>query len=150
MGLSNYPCAAEGVIPLIVMNTVMSVALLKNMFRSVLQAVGATTSSSSSSSSTTNTYSYYPSSYTSLFQDTTTCASSSTTSTRPRRVSITHYKSLCSKKKSVMVECCVCLTRFEANQEVSELPCKHFFHTTCLDKWFDNRHPTCPLCRSFS
>ncbi|MED6186971.1 hypothetical protein PIB30_071956 [Stylosanthes scabra] len=149
MGLSNYPCAAEGVIPLIVMNTVMSVALLKNMFRSVLQAVGATPSSS-----TTDTYNYYPSSYTSLFQDTTTTSTCASSSSRPRRVSITHYKSLCrnnnNNNKSVMVECCVCLTRFEANQEVSELPCKHFFHTSCLDKWFDNRHPTCPLCRSFS
>ncbi|XLR03496.1 hypothetical protein S83_069694 [Arachis hypogaea] len=124
------------------MNTVMSVAILKNMFRSVLQAVGATTSSDTSSS-------YYPSSYSSMFQDTTSCESSSCS--RPRSVSITHYKSLChNNNKSVMVECCVCLTGFEANQEVSELPCKHFFHTSCLDKWFDNMHTTCPLCRSFS
>ena len=144
MGLSNYPCAAEGVIPLIVMNTVMLVALLKNMFRSVLQAVGA------GSSTATTTY-YYP------YNVLDTIVSS----TRPRRVSITQYKSLChsrssmassssssSSSSSVMVECCVCLSGFEANQEVSELPCKHFFHTGCLDKWFDNRHSTCPLCRS--
>ncbi|KAL0336080.1 UNVERIFIED_CONTAM: E3 ubiquitin-protein ligase [Sesamum radiatum] len=46
------------------------------------------------------------------------------------------------------VECCVCLCRFEAEEEVSELSCKHFFHKGCLDKWFDNQHITCPLCRS--
>ncbi|XLR46866.1 hypothetical protein HN51_030927, partial [Arachis hypogaea] len=142
MGLSNYPYAAEGVIPLIVMNTVMSVAILKNMFRSVLQAVGATSSSDTASSD-------YPT-YISMFEDTTSCESSGCS--RPRRVSITQYKSLChnNNNKSVMLECCVCLTGFEANQEVSELPCKHFFHTSCLDKWFDNWHTTCPLCRSFS
>ena len=41
MGLSNFHSLAEGVLPVLVMNTVMSVALLKNMLRSVFQVVGA-------------------------------------------------------------------------------------------------------------
>ena len=41
MGLSNFHSPAEGVLPVLVMNTVMSVALLKNMLRSVFQVVGA-------------------------------------------------------------------------------------------------------------
>ncbi|CAK7332543.1 unnamed protein product [Dovyalis caffra] len=41
MGLSSFPIAAEGVLPVLVMNTVLSVALLKNMVRSVLQVMGA-------------------------------------------------------------------------------------------------------------
>ncbi|KAK6160280.1 hypothetical protein DH2020_003661 [Rehmannia glutinosa] len=40
MGLSNFPSPGEGVLPLIVMNTVMSVALVKNKLRSVLQVGG--------------------------------------------------------------------------------------------------------------
>ncbi|KAJ1376014.1 Zinc finger, RING-type [Sesbania bispinosa] len=130
MGLSNFPCSAEGVLPVLVMNTVLSVALLKNMFRSMLQVIGG---------------SYYspPSSDESHIDEIESCS-------RERRVSISQYKSLCHSigRKMVMVECCVCLCGFEANQEVSELPCKHFFHRGCLDKWFDNKHTTCPLCRS--
>lgn len=40
MGLSNFPSPAEGVLPVLVMNTVLSVALLKNMVRSVIQVMG--------------------------------------------------------------------------------------------------------------
>ncbi|XP_057776798.1 probable E3 ubiquitin-protein ligase XERICO [Salvia miltiorrhiza] len=109
MGLSNFPSPAEGVLPLLVMNTVMSVALVKNKLRSVLQAVGGGGAAEEA-----------------------------------RRVSITRYGCLCREA----VECCVCLCKFEAEEEVSELSCKHFFHKPCLDKWFDNQHITCPLCRS--
>ncbi|KAL9270674.1 E3 ubiquitin-protein ligase-like protein [Drosera capensis] len=48
------------------------------------------------------------------------------------------------------MECCVCLCCFEAEDEVSELPCKHYFHKGCVEKWFDGgdrRSTTCPLCR---
>ncbi|XP_020212853.1 probable E3 ubiquitin-protein ligase XERICO [Cajanus cajan] len=127
MGLSNFPSASEGVLPVLVMNTVVSVAVLKNMFRSMLQVVAGTGTGTTSSSYSPN-----------IQQD---CSCS-----HPRRVSITHYDSLCHAVP--LVECCVCLSAFEANQEVSQLPCKHFFHRGCLDKWFRNKHATCPLCRS--
>ncbi|KAK2389477.1 RING-type E3 ubiquitin transferase [Trifolium repens] len=134
MGLSNFPYAAEGVVPVLVMNTVLSMVLLKNMFRSMLQVVGCT-------SSITNSPNIDE-------QEEEEISNNS----RERRVSITHYKSLCYNRtnigRSPMLECCVCLSGFEANQEVSELPCKHFFHRGCLDKWFDNKHTSCPLCRS--
>ncbi|KAK2983320.1 hypothetical protein RJ640_016058 [Escallonia rubra] len=42
MGLPSFPSPPEGgVLPLLVMNTVLSVALLKNMVRHVLHVVGA-------------------------------------------------------------------------------------------------------------
>ena len=41
MGLLNFPSAAEGVLHVLVMNTVLSVALLKNVLRFMLQVVGA-------------------------------------------------------------------------------------------------------------
>ncbi|CAJ1854273.1 unnamed protein product [Sphenostylis stenocarpa] len=138
MGLSNFPTASEGVLPVLVINTVLSVAVLKNMFRSMLQVVGGSSSSGSSTSSFSPNVEH-----------------ESHESARERRVSITEYKALSGRRSSesgwrgvAMVECCVCLCRFEGNQEVSELPCKHYFHRGCLDKWFDNKHATCPLCRS--
>ncbi|KAG4920100.1 hypothetical protein AAZX31_18G013400 [Glycine max] len=132
MGLSNFPSASEGVLPVLVINTVLSVAVLKNMFRSMLQVVLGGSAAANGSN---------------IEHD------ESSSSSWERRVSITQYKSLCHSHdiggtSMAMVECCVCLCRFEANQEVSELPCKHYFHRGCLDKWFDNKHTTCPLCRS--
>ena len=148
MGLSNFPTAAEGVLPVLVMNTVLSVALLKNMVRSVLQVMGGANYMSSPNVDEED----HPDEF------------SSSEASRERRISITQFKSLChnsyyepktsssdgnnTNNNNNMVECCVCLCRFEADEEVSELSCKHFFHKGCLEKWFDNKHETCPLCRS--
>ncbi|KAG4934751.1 hypothetical protein JHK85_049670 [Glycine max] len=112
MGLSNFPSASEGVLPVLVINTVLSVAVLKNMFRSMLQVVLGGSAAANGSN---------------IEHD------ESSSSSWERRVSITQYKSLCHSHdiggtSMAMVECCVCLCRFEANQEVSELPCKHYFH----------------------
>ncbi|KAI9170037.1 hypothetical protein LWI28_021452 [Acer negundo] len=148
MGLSNFPGAAEGVLPLLVMNTVLYVALLKKMVRSVLQVIGCATWSITSSSSTGlssveegNLDIFYSNSSESS-------GSSSSREIRRRGVSITQFKSLCKDQTAATMECCVCLSGFQVDEEVSELSCKHFFHKGCLDKWFDNNHTTCPLCRS--
>jgi RING/U-box domain-containing protein len=131
MGLSSFPGAAEGVLPVLVMNTVLSVALLKSMVRSVLQlVVGANW--------TPPDYEEEPDEY-------------RRENARERRISITQFKSLNQNDggaRNSAMECCVCLCGFEAEEEVSELSCEHFFHRGCLDKWFDNIHATCPLCRS--
>ncbi|KAF3946250.1 hypothetical protein CMV_027463 [Castanea mollissima] len=116
MGLSNFPSPAEGVLPVLVMNTILSVAFLKNMVRSLLQVMGATASDQNPSN---------------LEEDPDGCVQNA----RERRISITQFKSLCQN-------------RFEAEEEVSELSCKHFFHKGCLETWFDNKHTTCPICRS--
>ncbi|XP_022734291.1 probable E3 ubiquitin-protein ligase XERICO [Durio zibethinus] len=166
MGLSNFPSAAEGVLPVLVMNTVLSVAFLKNMVRSLLEVVGATGSSSTSSNLDIEDSDGYL---------------EEIMNARERRISITQFKSLCQDRSSLSsssssscdgsaiagisdccsssssgdgsgwantVECCVCLCGFEVDEEVSELSCKHFFHKGCLEKWFGNKHSTCPLCRS--
>ncbi|XP_023523084.1 probable E3 ubiquitin-protein ligase XERICO [Cucurbita pepo subsp. pepo] len=137
MGLSNFPPSAEGVLllPVLVMNTVMSMAFLKNLVRSVIQMMSA----SGNPSSSEEEFDWE--------------------NGRERRISITQFKSLGqsfnnggtekgSASRCAMAECCVCLCGFEADEEVSELSCKHFFHKACLSKWFDNKHITCPLCRS--
>ncbi|CAA2983618.1 E3 ubiquitin- ligase RING1-like [Olea europaea subsp. europaea] len=43
-------------------------------------------------------------------------------------------------------ECPICLTEYELNGEVKEMPCKHKFHSDCIDKWL-RVNGSCPVCR---
>ncbi|TPX35597.1 hypothetical protein SeLEV6574_g08177 [Synchytrium endobioticum] len=42
--------------------------------------------------------------------------------------------------------CAICLTDYETNEEVTELPCEHAYHTECIRRWL-KAHVRCPLCR---
>jgi len=41
--------------------------------------------------------------------------------------------------------CSICLNDYEVKDELRTLPCTHFFHSACIDRWLSN-HTTCPLC----
>jgi len=46
--------------------------------------------------------------------------------------------------------CCLCLDTFNEDDEVRLLPCKHYFHTACIDGWFTAQRfmpRSCPQCR---
>ncbi|XP_030491141.2 E3 ubiquitin-protein ligase At4g11680 [Cannabis sativa] len=43
-------------------------------------------------------------------------------------------------------ECCICLSAYDDEAEVRELPCRHHFHCSCIDKWL-HINATCPLCK---
>ncbi|CAA0821340.1 RING/U-box superfamily protein [Striga hermonthica] len=43
--------------------------------------------------------------------------------------------------------CCICLTKYANNDELRELPCSHFFHKECVDKWL-KINASCPLCKA--
>lgn len=43
-------------------------------------------------------------------------------------------------------ECCICLCPYDDGDELRELPCRHHFHSTCIDKWL-HINATCPLCK---
>ncbi|CAH9099688.1 unnamed protein product [Cuscuta europaea] len=43
--------------------------------------------------------------------------------------------------------CCICLAKYVNNEELRELPCSHFFHKDCVDKWLKINN-TCPLCKA--
>lgn len=42
--------------------------------------------------------------------------------------------------------CCICLAKYVDNEDLRELPCKHFFHKECVDKWL-TINALCPLCK---
>uniref|UniRef100_A0A0A9DGL0 RING-type domain-containing protein n=1 Tax=Arundo donax TaxID=35708 RepID=A0A0A9DGL0_ARUDO len=43
--------------------------------------------------------------------------------------------------------CCVCLARYMDNDDLRMLPCAHFFHKECVDKWL-KINALCPLCKA--
>lgn len=45
------------------------------------------------------------------------------------------------------LECRICMTEFEENDELRMLTCMHHFHKVCIDKWFDTS-TKCPLCNT--
>ena len=43
--------------------------------------------------------------------------------------------------------CAICLDEFRRNDELRRIPrCRHHFHTSCIDRWFQN-NMICPICR---
>ncbi|XP_071698272.1 E3 ubiquitin-protein ligase At1g63170-like [Rutidosis leptorrhynchoides] len=42
--------------------------------------------------------------------------------------------------------CCICLAKYTDDDLLRELPCTHFFHTECVDRWL-KINATCPLCK---
>lgn len=45
------------------------------------------------------------------------------------------------------VVCAVCQEKCSHKQLHRTLPCKHAFHSHCIDNWLLERQPTCPICR---
>ncbi|CAH0393745.1 unnamed protein product [Bemisia tabaci] len=43
-------------------------------------------------------------------------------------------------------QCSVCLKNFSVNEIAKKLPCKHFFHPSCILPWLSKTN-SCPVCR---
>ncbi|RLM97696.1 E3 ubiquitin-protein ligase [Panicum miliaceum] len=56
----------------------------------------------------------------------------------------THKERVVSAEDAV---CCICLARYVDNDELRLLPCGHFFHKDCVDKWL-KINALCPLCKA--
>jgi len=44
-------------------------------------------------------------------------------------------------------KCPVCLCEFEEGEDLKSLPCVHFFHKECIDRWLMVGH-SCPMCKT--
>ncbi|ORE00117.1 RHA1A [Hepatospora eriocheir] len=60
--------------------------------------------------------------------------------------------SLCVTKDCLpdnVTECLICYASFEdSDDKIRKLPCSHYFHAECVDRWIISRNRVCPLCRT--
>lgn len=56
-----------------------------------------------------------------------------------------HYQY--DKDVHVSNECYICMDAYEQGCELVEIPCNHYFHKDCIQKWLTTEKVTCPVCR---
>ncbi|KAH0699229.1 hypothetical protein KY284_013444 [Solanum tuberosum] len=44
------------------------------------------------------------------------------------------------------IDCSICLSNFQIGEEANEMPCKHRFHSICIDRWL-RINGSCLICR---
>ena len=55
----------------------------------------------------------------------------------------------CGGLMTSYTECAICLSDFEPGDEITALPCGHYFHLAgCVREWLRNHARTCPTCRA--
>lgn len=138
MGLSPYPTPSDaGVLCIILVNTAMSISIMKEVVRSILHVVGIRFASWEEYSNDN-------------LMDSSECRGSPSETYmeefRSRTPSV-RYDSLCCSNRPKQ-ECSVCLTEFKPDAEINHLSCGHVFHKLCLEKWLKYWNVTCPLCRN--
>jgi hypothetical protein len=47
--------------------------------------------------------------------------------------------------KSTDLTCACCISDYEPQEVIRELPCLHWFHQDCIDEWLKAK-PSCPIC----
>lgn len=141
MGISSLPSPSEGMLCVILVNTALSISIVKGIVRSILQVVGIHLPESAP-----------PSFWTDVTPDATQSVENISPSVshveefRNRNPAI-KFDTLCHCKQSEH-DCSVCLTQFEPESDINKLSCGHFFHKACLEKWLGYWNITCPLCRT--
>ena len=53
---------------------------------------------------------------------------------------------LLSREQGGRHECAICLVDFEPHESCRVLPCRHAFHSGCIDPWL-TRNQACPTCK---
>ncbi|KAF5746187.1 E3 ubiquitin-protein ligase XERICO [Tripterygium wilfordii] len=142
MGLSSLPAPSEGVICVLLVNTALSISIVKAIVRSILHVVGIRVSSSSQSPPPSD----YPES---LVEPIGFCMN-------PSDSYVSEFRSMnpairfdsVSSCKHHEHECSVCLNQFEPESEINCLSCGHLFHKVCLESWLNYSNITCPMCRT--
>ncbi|KAI4367969.1 hypothetical protein MLD38_016590 [Melastoma candidum] len=57
------------------------------------------------------------------------------------------YTKLNNNQNEETTQCYICLLEYEDGDSMRILPCNHFFHQNCVDRWLKEIHRVCPLCR---
>ncbi|KAF5771849.1 putative transcription factor C2H2 family [Helianthus annuus] len=136
MGLSPYQTPSDaGVLCVILVNTAMSISIMKEIVRSILHVIGIHVASSED---------YAAQTLTDSIECRGTPSETYMEEFRSRTPSVL-YDSLCRRTKQ---ECSVCLVEFNPDAEINRLSCGHVFHKSCLEKWLKLWNVTCPLCRN--
>mmetsp|Transcript_22097 Transcript_22097/g.54093 ORF Transcript_22097/g.54093 Transcript_22097/m.54093 type:complete len:483 (-) Transcript_22097:492-1940(-) len=50
-------------------------------------------------------------------------------------------------EKNKFNQCRICLEEYEDDETLRTLPCFHFYHQSCIDKWLEG-NTKCPLCKN--
>ncbi|XP_043688717.1 probable E3 ubiquitin-protein ligase XERICO [Telopea speciosissima] len=138
MGLSSLPAPSEGVLCILLVNTALSISIVKGIVRSILHIVGIRLSASTLNDSVetaSEPFEFHLTPSNTLIEE------------FQYRTPATRFGSACSCNQTEQ-ECPVCLNRFETESEVNQLSCGHLFHKSCLERWLDYLNITCPLCRT--
>jgi hypothetical protein len=59
----------------------------------------------------------------------------------------TYIVDVCKTQTCKEENCQICLESINKEEEIYDLPCKHTFHSTCLDQSISFQHYYCPSCR---
>ncbi|KAG1327431.1 putative E3 ubiquitin-protein ligase XERICO [Cocos nucifera] len=133
MGLSSLPTPSEGVLTLVLVNTALTVSMLKGLARSVLHVFGLRP---------------FPPAPDPAVPASNRPSEPTLTERFRSRFKPIRFGSAFGRRRQQAVDCRVCLAWFEPESVVNRLPCGHLFHKACLERWLDYHHATCPLCRS--
>jgi len=58
------------------------------------------------------------------------------------------FSQLKEKQQTTIISvdtCTICFMDYEANDEVSNLPCGHVFHHQCITRWLGSHSNRCPV-----
>lgn len=139
MGLSTYPTPTDaGVLCVILVNTAISISIVKEIVRSILHVIGIRIASWEE---------YNVEGPLDAFECRGAPSESYMEEFRSRFPPI-RYDSICMCEH-LEQECSVCLIEFAPDAEINQLSCGHVFHATCLEKWLKYWNVTCPLCRNY-
>lgn len=59
-----------------------------------------------------------------------------------------HCLTTIKSSQNCEMTCAICIDEIAEGNMVTELPCKHIFHRSCIEPWLESRSLECPLCKA--